>query len=117
MQIISYFLCLFLQDTNCRLGGLQLHNLTGLILKVGKDKVLKPKSQVYINPSSNWATSLIIFLSQVGSKVRSSFTDFMPGNSFNLPSTSAGRLSAAGQLGDVNVITMPKSLSSDRFIS
>jgi hypothetical protein len=33
---------------NCRLGGLQLHNLTGLILKVGKDNVLKGKSQAFI---------------------------------------------------------------------
>jgi|GEM_PF-3976297 len=42
---------LFLQDMNCRQEGLQLHNLTGLILKVGKDNVLKPKSQVFIRIS------------------------------------------------------------------
>ncbi|MHB8261458.1 MAG: hypothetical protein ACYDCN_00850 [Bacteroidia bacterium] len=46
-------------------------------------------ARVYIKPSSNWATSLILLLSQGDSKVSSSFTNFMYTNSLNLSSTSS----------------------------
>src|SRR6218665_774204 len=66
----------------------------------------------HINPSSNWATSLIISFSQGGSKVSFSSAVLIPDSSFSLFSTSAGKLSATGQLGEVSVITIFRLFSS-----
>jgi hypothetical protein len=55
-------------------------------------------------PNSNFASSLIKSLLQGGSKVISTSASLHARLSFYFSSTSLGKLSATGQLGEVNVI-------------
>ena len=63
-------------------------------------------------PSCSFAASDIRSLPQGGSQTMSTCASVMPGNSFSLLTTSTGRLWAAGQAGDVNVMRTPTTSSA-----
>lgn len=71
----------------------------------------------YRKPSSSFASSLKREKSQGGSKVMMTFASFTIGFSFNFCCTSAGRLPATGQAGEVRVITTRTSPLVASFIS
>src|SRR5690606_657187 len=66
----------------------------------------------YRNPSSSLASSLMRSCDQGGSKVSSTSTSWSSSIDFTFSSTSTGRLSATGQLGEVRVIRIFTSISS-----